>query len=281
MIGKRSLRAVPRLLVYCFLLAVAVMELYPVLLVVLDSFKSTQQFYFDPLGFPKPPVFDNLINAFQSMNYLNALKNNLIILVMSMVFIIFCSSLAAYPIAKKVIPLKSAIYTYFIAGMALPTFTALAPLLNMLKGIGLANSYVGMTLVYTAGAMPFTIMFYTGFYKSVPAEIEEAAQIDGASMLGVYWRIYMPLLKTPTATICILQSVSIWNDFLYPYVFLSKSDKRTLMPALYAFLGNEIVRTKWETIFPAMFLTALPLLIVFLIANKSFIKGMTEGAVKG
>lgn len=280
--NKKTKEIINKYLINTILIIIALVEAYPIFLIVINSFKNTKQFISNPLGIPTTISFDNMLNAMGRMNYFNALKNNMIILALSLTTIVFLASLAAFPIAKRPSKAKNIIYSYFLSGMVLPSFTALVPIILLMRNLKLINTYPSAVIVYTAGAMPFAIMLYTAFFKSIPRELEDAALIDGANMFQAYLKIYMPLLKSATVTIVVLQSVGIWNDFLMPYLLFTKDKMRTLIPALYNFYSNQLGQgVHWELIFPAMLVTILPLVITFLIANKSFINGMIEGSVKG
>jgi raffinose/stachyose/melibiose transport system permease protein len=143
----------------------------------------------------------------------------------------------------------------------------------------LINTYPGLVLVYVALQTPFALFLFTGFIRSVPVELEEAAVIDGCGLYGVFARIVFPLLRPAIATMSVLVSFVIWNDFLQPMLFLTSRDRKTLVVQLFSFVGQYF--NDWSPIFAAICLIVYPILILYVVAQKSIIRGMTAGALKG
>lgn len=262
-----------------FLLVVALIEIYPVFLVFINSFKNSREFYRNPLSFPSHFSLQNFMEAAQRINFFSALKNSVVILVLTLTIIVIFSSLAAYPIAKRATKYNKMLYIYFLAGIILPLQIAMVPLVKIIRSLHLVNSYFSVVFISAAIALPLSISIYVGFFKTIPDELEEAAFIDGCNMVTAFIKIYMPLLKATTGTIVILQSIGIWNDFLLTSLFLTKSYMKTVTVSLFSFVGK--YATQWDMIFPSIFLSMIPLVLCFLIANKSFIKGIMSGALKG
>lgn len=263
-------------------IGLALVWFYPIFLIIMNSLKKIDEFFLSPISLPSVITFKNYTYAISKINYVSGAFNTLVIMVVSLIVLIISGSLAGYPLARRPSKTKDRIYLYFLVGMVIPTFTMLVPVVLMIKSMGLINNYIGPILVYGGMGMPLAVFLYTGFYKSVPKEIEDAAFIDGCTMFKAYYKIYLPLTRPVTASFVILQSIGIWNDFVIPDLLLTTKSMKTLMPSLFALYGRMLGQgTRWDYLYAAIVMTMAPMIIVFLVANKNFIKGMTEGALKG
>lgn len=271
-----------RTLVTLLLMAVTLIELYPVFSIVSNSFKRLPDFFRSPIRLPRELYFGNYAVAFDKLNYFRALFNTSLILVCSMVLIIVAGSMAAFVIARRPGKWSHVVYLFFVFGIVLPTFTMLVPQIKLIGDLGLKNNYVSLILLYGAMGMPMSLFLYTGFFGSVPKELEEAAKIDGAGLVRTYLFIFMPLAVATTTTLVMLQSIGIWNDFVLPDLLMTQPEYKTLMPALNGFYGRMLGQgTRWDYIYAAIVLCILPMVLIFVVANRYLIKGVVEGAIKG
>jgi raffinose/stachyose/melibiose transport system permease protein len=261
------------------MLLVALIVLFPLYLIMITAVKSPNDIAMSPFGWPKGFVFNNFVQAWQSGHFDWGFRNSLFIAVISITFIVFIGALAAYPLARKPSRVNNLIYILFISLIMVPFQMAMIPLYKLIKGLEWINTYRAVICINIATSMPLVIFLYTGFMKSIPKELEESAIIDGCNELMIFWRIVFPLLKPATATVIILNTLQIWNDFLMPMLFLQKAEYRTIPVALFAFQGQ--YNNNWSLLFAAMALAMIPMLIMFLILQRDFIKGITAGSVKG
>ncbi len=164
-------------------------------------------------------------------------------------------------------------------GIAIPLFVTLTPLYVLFRSLGLLNSYLGIVIAYVAVNIPLGVFFYTSFIRSLPPELDEAAQIDGATILQVYWHVILPLLRPVTAALAFFVTLSVWNDLVYPLVFLTDDRKFTITVAVFRFLGSHGLDP--TQLFPAAVLGTLPLVVVFFFLQRRIVSGITAGAVKG
>ncbi|TBR38005.1 carbohydrate ABC transporter permease [Marinomonas agarivorans] len=275
MFTKRSIKTFSLITVMS---AIVLIILAPVFYMVMMSFRSRKEIMLDPLNLPSELHFSNYVKVVQDMDYLGAIINTVGITVSSIVLVALISSLAAYPLARIKNKWTNLIYIFFMLGMVIPPFAALTPLYLFIRDLGLLDSYIGLILVYTVGNLPLGVFFYTSFMKSIPRELEEAAQLDGASFIKTYWYIIFPMLKPITGTLAIFVTLSCWNDVINPLLFLTTESKLTIMPAVLRFLGTYSVDP--TQLFPAAVLASLPLLCVFIVLSKQVVSGMTAGAVK-
>ncbi|MEH7480957.1 carbohydrate ABC transporter permease [Neobacillus drentensis] len=252
--------------------------LVPFYYVISNSFKSFAEILTNTSALPSVLQFQNYVNAFEKLNYLQVFKNSLIITIASnVVLVIFCS-MAAYMLVRTKKKISNVIFMMFVAAMIIPFESIMIPLIKTAGDLRLLNSVWGLVIMYLGFGSGMKIFLYHGFIKGIPVELEEAAIIDGCSRFGVFWRIVFPLLKPITVTIVILNSLWIWNDFLLPSLVLQDPELRTIPIATFFFFGQ--YTKQWDLALPALILGIIPLLIFFFSMQKHIIKGITSGSIK-
>lgn len=251
----------------------------PLAILVTVTVKSPQDLLVTTLALPKVFMWSNFSDAWKAANLGLAFGNSLLITGVSIAGVVFVSSLAAYPLSRVKSRLTNSFYMYFIAGIMIPFQLSMIPLYKLLKFLHLINTHQGVIMIFIAMTIPLSIFLYTGFLKGVPRELEDAALIDGCGPFGTFFKIIFPLMKPVTSSVIITNSLSIWNDFLVPLLFLQERTSRTIPMAIFTFTGQ--YNNNWNMIFAAILLGTLPLIITFLILQKHFIKGIVGGAVKG
>lgn len=263
------------------LIIFAAVHIYPLFLIFADAFKTREEMAYNPFGIPGASGFtyDNIMNAIVKMKFYIPLTNSILIALGSTVLLIVISALAAYPLARSQSTLYKFIYLLFLSGIIVPYQLAMIPLYKLVIGLGFVNSHLGMILIYGGILISFPIFFYSGFIKSVPRELEEAASIDGCGRYGLFWRIVFPLLKPATAAVVVLNLLNIWNEFGLSLLFLQKTGKMTITVALYAFRGQYF--SHWPHMFAGVLVAVIPIIVIFVSAQKYFIRGAIEGALKG
>lgn len=158
----------------------------------------------------------------------------------------------------------------------------LIPQVKLINDLGLKNNYLGLVFLYCAGGMPTALFLFTGFFSSMPKEVEDAARIDGCNMAQMYWHIHLPLSKSTAATVILLQTIAIWNDTVMPDLIMTNDKMKTLMPALQTFYGRMLGQgTRWEYIYAFVVLCIIPLVLLYAIVSKRLIQGVIDGALKG
>ena len=232
----------------------------------------------NPFAFPLNPRWQNYVDAFNNMHYLRSVANTLIITLATALLTIFTSSMAAWAIVRYTRRWTRTAYQVFVAGLTIPIFVVLTPLYQAMQRLHLLDSYVGIVLAYSAITLPFAVFFFSGFLRAVPAELEEAAAVDGCSLFGVYWRIVLPLLKPATATLSIFIILQVWNDLVLPLVLLSSDEKQTVTLAVYATIGQHSFSP--AQLLPTLVLGVIPLFVIFLILQRYIVAGIAVGAGK-
>lgn len=267
------------LLVYVVLTLYTLYTMYPIFLMIITSLKSNLEIMQNPTGLPKQPILDGFVTLFQKENFGTYFANSIFVSVISSAILLVVSILLAYAISRYINKLSDFLYFFFLAGMMIPLRLGLLSLNDLLFKLGLIDSLWGLILIYVAQNIPFTMFILTGFIKMIPASMEEAAYIDGASTWQVLWKVLVPLIKPAIATTVVYNFVPIWNDVFFPLIFISSKSQRTLMQAVTMFFGQ--YTTNWNLVFSALTVACVPVIIVYIFCSKYLIKGMMAGAIKG
>ena len=269
------------ILSYCALTLMASYTLAPILLLVMNSFKSHQEIISNPLALPTSLNFEFILNAMEQINFVRAFFITLVITVISVTIIVLVSSLAAWVLVRNKSKLSYAIFFVLTSAMLIPFQAIMFPLISFMETLGLRN-LPGLILMYVGFGVSMSIFLYHGFIKAIPQDIEEAAIIDGANPIQLFFKIVFPLLQSITVTIVILNTMWIWNDYLLPFLVIGNSPLRTLtLELFYARMLAGQFGNPWELIFPAVTVSVVPIIILFLILQKHIVKGISAGAVKG
>lgn len=273
-----KLTPLQKAVVYVLLFGLALVNLYPIAVLALSSLKTTREIFTAPFALPKVWRFSNYAKAWKMANFAAFFKNSILITAISLVSILFVSSMAAYVISRFKFPGRRALFLYLISGLALPARLAIIPIFLLIRDMKLADTYSSLVLVYTAGGIAFSMFLLVNFFKTLPRELEESARIDGAGPFRIYWSVDLPLLRPAMATVAIFNFVDVWNDFFFPLILINKDAMKTIPLGIQSFYGEYTVQ--WDLLFAALNISVLPVLVIFVLMSKQFIAGLTEGAVK-
>ncbi|GGA17097.1 sugar ABC transporter permease [Paenibacillus marchantiophytorum] len=251
----------------------------PFYLVVTMSVKAPSDLQYGPLKWPSSIQLSNYWTAWKQANLGQSFMNSVLITSVSVIMIILFSSMAAYRISRRNDKWSNMLYVYFLAGIMVPFQLAMIPLYKLLNTLHLIGKYSGAIFIYTAMGISFAVFLYVSFFKTVPRELEESAQIDGCGPFRTFWQILFPLIKPITSTVVIINSLFIWNDFFIPMLFLQNKTMRNVPLSLYTFTSE--YTNNWVLIFAAVVIGSLPLILLFLSMQKHFIQGIASGAIKG
>jgi raffinose/stachyose/melibiose transport system permease protein len=263
---------------YVIIIALLAFTLVPFYLMINNSFRTTELFIKSPFKLAESIDFKNYITAFQKMDFLKAIKNSSIITIISVVLILITSSMAAWFLVRHNWKINKIIFAILIASMIVPFQALMIPLVQLYGGLELLNNKWILIYMYLGFGQSFAVFIFHGFIKNIPVELEEAAMMDGASKMQVFFKIVFPLLKPVMATVLILDVLWIWNDYLLPSLILLSPSQRTLPLSTYSFFNSYSV--DFAPLMAAIVLTILPVLIVYLIAQKQIIEGVVKGAIK-
>ncbi|WP_433170692.1 carbohydrate ABC transporter permease [Actinoallomurus sp. CA-150999] len=265
------------------LLAVAVAAAFflPLYLVVTNVFKRGPDITASPASLPIPPTLGNLTQALTRPDHLfwNGLINSVTVTLLSIVLLTVVSAMLGHYICRTHSRFARITLLVLLAGLMIPPQVILVPVTKVLNLAHLMGTIGGLVLFDVGYYVPFGVFVFSGFIRSIPVELEEAAAIDGSGPFGTFWRVVFPLLRPATASVLIFLGVWIWNDFLNPLIILGPAGGTTVTVGVYRSLGQ--YQRDYGGMFGLMVLSALPVLIFYLALQKHFVKGLTGGAVKG
>ena len=265
-------------IVYVLSLVLDLICVTPVVYIIIGGFRTNSQITRDPAGMPNPWNFENYKTVFASNTFWSELVNSLIVSLGTMVGVVALALMVSFVIARYRFRLNKALYSLFAAGMMFPITVAITPLYLLLRNLHLINSHLGIVLPQIAFGLPQAIIIMVPFLKSIPLELEEAAELDGCSRLGFFFRMVLPLSGPGVATVAILTFVSSWNAYMLPLFLLNDSSKYTLPLGVQMFSSQHSVDTAQVLAFTS--LSMIPALICFTIFQKKIVGGLA-GAVKG
>lgn len=275
---RRPRKPVSRLVVLVILWGYALVSVLPLLTMVLNSLRTNRDLATNPLGFPTAPDFTSYQRAWVEASFSTYFFNSVLVTVSSVLLSTAVSLFAAYALARSRHKIMRVIESVFISGLMMPVFLMIVPIFYLLDSFGLVSTRIGLIMVYAAVSIPFSVFVLTTFFRQLPDELEEAARIDGASPLQMFWMVAVPLVKPAIATVVVFRFVPIWNDFFYPLILIRQKANYTLPVGLTTFFGE--YQTNWSTLFAGLVIATLPLVLLFLVATKQIVSGLTAGMGK-
>ena len=253
--------------------------LFPLWTMIVNSFKFKFDIYTDPFGLPKKWNFESYVSVITDGDFFLYFRNSLFVTLGSIFLVLLFGAMASYALVNWKHKASRFLYLFFIAGMMLPIKIGSIRLLQLIKGLGLLNTLWGLFPVYTAMGLPIAVFVLTEFIRQIPAELTEAAVIDGAKRSKVFTIIILPLLRPALATVAIYNLIPFWNDLWFPLIFINNDAHKTLLLGVTRLFGQYM--TDWSRILAVLTLSAVPVLVLYLTMSKNFIRGLTAGAVKG
>ncbi len=253
--------------------------LFPLYMALTIALKDPQQMAQSLFGLPTNWRFDNFANAIEVTNFFQAFRNSVLVTTGTVVLTLLTNSMVAYAIGRNMQRSKffKGLYFYFVSAMFIPFPIIMLPIVKLTASLHMTN-LIGLTILHTVYALAFNVFVYVGYIRSIPVALEEAATVDGASTWGTFWRIIFPLMAPINATVGILVCLSTYNDFLLPLIIISDQNMYTLPLVQYIFQGQ--FNTDYNLAFASYLLAMLPMIIIYLFAQKWIISGVTRGSVK-
>lgn len=273
---KRRGRSLP---LHVVLVAVGAVMGVPLLYAVFSGFKSTDQLSRNPIGLPDPWVTSNYTGILGSGDFWRMLGNSTLIAVGTTVLVVAVSALAAFSFARFAFRGREAMFTLFTMGLMFPFAVAVLPLFLLLRSMDLLDNPLGVILPQAAFGLPMTIVILRGFFREIPAELEEAATLDGCGPFGFFWRILLPMARPALGTVSVLAVVGSWNNFLLPLLVFSEPDWWTIPVGVQQFQGQYSSDT--ARVFAYLVLAMVPALAFYSVAERQLVGGLTAGATKG
>jgi len=275
---KSPKTAVLKILLHLFLVFLVGVIVFPVLWLVLNSLKTNQEMFLNSLALPKKWMFQNYVTAWNK-GLFHYFKNSILVSAVSLFFILLISSFLAYGLTRFNLKYSNFIFVLVLGGMALSEQVALVPLYKILQSLKLYNTQWAIILPYIAFRIPFTMFLLRSYFISIPKELEEAAIVDGCNSLQRFFYIIIPISKPVLASCAIVNLNFVWNEFLFANVFLESKSIMTIPLGLMAFQGD--LKSDYVVMLAGILIASLPMVLLFLCMQKQFVRGLTQGAVKG
>ena len=270
------------IIITVILSALAVLFMVPMILVLINSFKSKLYISSEPFAFPNSETFvgfENYLNGLKSSGFLAAFGRSLFITVASVILIVVCTSMTSWYLIRVKNKLTKGLYYAFVFSMIVPFQMVMFTMTYIVGKLNL-NNVLGIVFVYLGFGAGLSVFMLSGFVKSIPLEIEEAAMIDGCSPLQCFFRVVFPILKPTAITVAILNAMWIWNDYLLPYLILGTGNK-TIPVAIQIAMQGAYGDTDMGGFMAMLVLAIIPIIVFYLLCQKHIIKGVIAGAVKG
>lgn len=266
-------------LVYIPLIALLIFSVAPLLLAWFTAFKSAEQQLVNPYGLPVPPTLENLTEAWTVGRFGVYFKNSVIISLADVTGMVIISSLAGYAFARMQFPGQKLLLYGLLIGLTIPVAAIIIPLYLTMRDFRLLNTYGSVIVADIALAAPIFVFIMRAFFRDLPAELDDAARIDGANELQIFWQIMLPLARPGLLTVALMEFLWSWNDLFLPLVFLVSDELRTLPVGMLFFQGRFTI--DYGLMSAGVLIISLPVTILFLIFQRDFVKGLASGALKG
>lgn len=251
---------------------------YPLIWMVISSFKATANIFGDSWGLPEKWLFQNYATAWKQ-GISNYFLNSVFVTCLTCFITVIFSALTAYALSRFEFKGKTFFFLLFAAGLMFSPQVSLVPLYQLVQSLGLYNTYWALILPYVAYQIPLTVLLFRSHFVSIEKEYEEAAYIDGCTSMGVLFRIILPLSTPIILTATVLISFFAWNEFMFSLVFIDDDALKTIPTGLLAFRGA--VNTDWGVMLAGLTLSSLPIILLYIFTQKYFVKGLADGGVKG
>lgn len=267
------------ILKYIVLGLYAITCLYPMVWLILSSFKSNEELFANTWGLPSALEITNYVTAIVQGKIGRYFINSVTTSIASVVICVVLASMVSYAITRMQWKLSKMVLRLFLLGMMIPMYATIIPLFSIFNKLDLLNTYISVIIPHVVFGFPMAIFILAGFMEGIPRELEEAAVMDGANIYQIFGKIIAPITKPSIVTVAVITFIDAWNDLLIPQIFLTSSEKMTLPVGLTEFEG--LHTTNYVASIAAVVITVIPSIDVYGILHKNIMEGMVAGAVKG
>jgi raffinose/stachyose/melibiose transport system permease protein len=278
---SRATASLPRTIgAHAALLAYTAIALFPVVVIVINSFKARNAIFRSPLSPPTPETFD-LIGYTTVLNqgdFLLYFQNSFVVTVASLFFVLLFGAMAAFALSEYRFRGNTLLGLYLALGIMIPIRLGTVAILQLMVASGLVNTLTALVLVYTAQGLPLAVFILSDFMKGVSDDLKNAGRIDGLSEYRIFFRLVLPLVRPAMATVAVFTMIPIWNDLWFPLILAPSEATKTVTLGAQLFIGQYV--TNWNAVLAALSLAILPVLVLYLIFSRQLIRGITSGAVK-
>ena len=266
--------------VHAVLIVYTVIALFPVIVILMNSFKTRRAIFGDPLGFPNADTFSLI--GYQTVikqgDFFLYFQNSMIVTVSSLFFILVFGAMAAFALAEYRFRGNTLMGLYLALGIMIPIRIGTVAILEMMVATGLVNTLWALILVYTAQGLPLAVFILSEFMRQVSDDLKNAGRIDGLSEYAIFFRLVVPIVRPAMATVAVFNMIPIWNDLWFPLILAPAEETKTLTLGSQVFIGQFV--TDWNAVLSALSMAILPVLILYVIFSRQLIRGITAGAVK-
>ena len=253
----------------------------PLLWMTMTSVKSSPEIFASPWGLPTTPHWDNFANAWKAAGIAHYFANSLIVTTATLIFLIPIGAMAAYIFARYPFPGSKLLFGSFLGGMMFPQFLIIVPLFALMSNTHLLDTKIGLTIVYIAYSLPFTIFVLTGFFQTLPKDLDEAAMIDGCSHSRTFWQVMLPLAKPGLIVVGIFNGIGLWNEYSLALVLANSEQNKTLPLGIANLAMVMHYSGDWGALFAGLVIVMVPVLVVYWFFREKIHETMLAGAIKG
>lgn len=265
---------------HAVLIAYTIVALFPVFVIVINSFKSRRAIFRDPLGLPNEETFS--LVGYQTVlkqgDFFLYFQNSMIVTVVSLALILLFGAMAAFALAEYRFRGNTLMGLYLALGIMIPIRIGTVAILEMMVSTGLVNTLTALILVYVAQGLPLAVFILSEFMKGVSDDLKNAGRIDGLSEYKIFFRLVLPLMRPAMATVAVFNMIPIWNDLWFPLILAPAEEVKTLTLGSQVFIGQFV--TDWNAVLSALSMAILPVMLLYVIFSRQLIRGITSGAVK-
>ena len=279
--ASKATSSLPRsVAAHAILIAYTVLALFPVILVIFNSFKTRKAIFRSPLSLPDAESF-SLIGyrtVLEQGNFFGYFQNSLTVTAVTLLFVLLFGAMAAFALSEYRFRGNTLMGLYLALGIMIPIRLGTVAILQIMVGAGLVNTLTALILVYTAQGLPLAIFILSEFMRSVSDDLKNAGRIDGLSEYTIFFRLVLPLVRPAMATVAVFTMIPIWNDLWFPLILAPAEETKTVTLGAQVFIGQFV--TNWNAVLSALSLAILPILVLYVIFSRQLIRGITSGAVK-
>ncbi|WP_457646737.1 carbohydrate ABC transporter permease [Profundibacter sp.] len=262
------------------LLTYTLLALFPVFVILINSFKTRKAIFRHPLQLPGPDTFSTIgyDTVLKQGDFIQYFENSLIVTVVSLFFVLLFGAMAAFALAEYRFKGNALLGLFLALGIMIPIRIGTVAILKMMVASGLVNTLTALILVYTAQGLPLAVFILTEFMKQVSEDLKNAGRIDGLSEYAIFFRLVLPLVRPAMATVAVFNMIPIWNDLWFPLILAPSEATKTLTLGSQVFIGQFV--TNWNAVLAALSMAIIPVLVLYVIFSRQLIRGITSGAVK-
>ncbi|WP_211450829.1 carbohydrate ABC transporter permease [Collimonas antrihumi] len=269
-----------RIWVHVVLCAYAVIALFPIALILINSIKSRDAIFDNPLAFPTPESFSliGFEKVLHNTNFMLYFGNSLVVTLGSLVLIVLFGAMAGWALSEYKFRGNRLMALYLALGIMIPIRLGTVSILQLVVSLNLINTRSALILVYTAQGLPLAVMILSEFIRQIPKELKDAARCDGVGEFKIFFQIILPLIRPAIATVAVFTMIPAWNDLWFPLILAPSDETKTVTLGVQQFIGQYV--TDWNSVLASLSLAVIPILIMYVIFSRQLIRGLTSGAVK-